>query len=202
MKKLLVEEKIVIGFILCIVCLRILLPKGKASSFQFKPGDILITKSTAPGVIGKGIVGHAGIMIDSKTVLHIAGPGKKPSMISVTKWLSKSMNPSTKVIRSKNASLGKKAAQKARNSFLNKNIPYDLNFAPNPTNIKKTYCSELVWYSYYKAGSEYKKSSTLSMGGGVFITIWQRPSIIKPYDFLNSSALSHNNFKIVKTFNF
>ncbi|MGG2025580.1 YiiX/YebB-like N1pC/P60 family cysteine hydrolase [Gottfriedia sp. S16(2024)] len=201
MKKLLVEEKIIIGFILCIVCLGILLPKGKANSFQFKPGDILISKSTAPGVSGKGIVGHAGIVIDSKTVLHIAGPNKMPSKISITEWLSQSKNPSTKVIRSKNATLGTKVAQKAKDNFLNKNIPYDLNFTPNPTNIKKTYCSELVWYSYYKAGFEYKKPSTLSMGGGVFKTVWQRPSIIKPYDFLNNLALSYNNFHIVKTFN-
>ncbi|MEE6451336.1 YiiX/YebB-like N1pC/P60 family cysteine hydrolase [Gottfriedia acidiceleris] len=201
MKKLLAEEKIVIGFILCIVCLGILLPKGKASSFQFKPGDILITKSTAPGVSGKGFVGHAGIVIDSKTVLHIAGLGKKPSEISITKWLSKSKNPSTKVIRASNQALGARAAQKAKANFKNKNISYDLKFTPDPTNIKKTYCSELVWYSYYKAGKEFKKSSTLSMGGGVFKTTWQRPSIIKPYDYLNSSALSYNGFKIVKSFN-
>lgn len=57
-------------------------------SFQvFSPitRDILVSKNTTPNVSGKGIVGHAGIVIGSNSVLLIAGYGYKPEIYTLDK---------------------------------------------------------------------------------------------------------------------
>ncbi|MBM7645665.1 uncharacterized protein YycO [Scopulibacillus daqui] len=119
-------------------------PKSHATSY--KTGDIFITKSTS----SKGLTGHTGIAISSKTILHTSGRKGEPypKTISIKDWNRR--HPKTKVIRPKSSSLGSNAASKAKKYFYKKKIPYAIT--TNPKNIKKTYCSELVWYSYYKAG--------------------------------------------------
>jgi len=56
-------------------------------------GDIVITKSTS----SNGIAGHAGIVLSSTRVLHIAGFGEKPEVITLNDWVR--MYPATKVVR-------------------------------------------------------------------------------------------------------
>lgn len=66
--------------------------------------------------------------------------------------------------------------------FYGKKIPYAIT--PNFKNIEKTYCSELVWYSYYKAGKTFVPINTTAL-------------LIAPYDFINSWAVSYNDFKFI-----
>lgn len=159
---------------------------SKLYAASYKPGDIFITKSTS----SKGVTGHIGIAIDSKTILHTSGWKTEPYPlpISIANWNKR--YPQTKVIRPKSASLGKNAAKQAINNFKGKKIPYRVT--PNPKNIKETYCSELVWYAYYKAGKQYKVFEP-----GSQITTWKVPSIIKPYDYTSSRQVSYNGFTFV-----
>lgn len=173
------------------------------SSFTFKPGDILITKTTEPATSGYGWVGHSAIVINSTTVLHTSGRGgteKYPKPMSINEWINGYKRyPTVKVVRPNDSALGKKAASAAVKYFKDKSIPYSIT--GGPYNIKQTYCSELVWYAYYKSGKEWQIYTTVMMGGGTTKTIWTTPTYIKPYDFLNTNSLKHNKFTIVKTIN-
>lgn len=57
---------------------------------------------------------------------------------------------------------------------------------------KATYCSHLIWYSYYKSNKNFKIYNASS---GVFV--WETPEIIKPYDFIDKLHLDHNKFKFI-----
>lgn len=57
--------------------------------------------------------------------------------------------------------------------FKGKKITYWIS--ENQKNINKTYRSELVWYSYWKAGVTYKIPAASLKG-------WKYPSVIRPYD--------------------
>lgn len=155
-----------------------------------KPGDLIITKDTAPGSSGKGFVGHVGIYIDSKKILNASGRSNEPypSILTEKQWHNRFKY--SKVVRPKSTELGKKAAKMAKKYFLNKKIKYKIS--PNPKNIKYTYCSELVWYSYYKAGKPFQVLIVTPHNEQ-----WANPSLIKPYDYLSSYYLSHNGFKII-----
>lgn len=164
-----------------------LLNTNEANAISYKPGDIFITKSTS----SKGLTGHSGIVIDSKTILHTSGAKSSPypKTLSIKDWNKR--YPKTKVVRPNSAALGKKAAANAKKYFQNKKIKYKIS--NNPRNIKYTYCSEIVWYSYYKAGKTYKFPVKL-MDGSIF---WGVPDIIKPYDYLDTKQLKYNGFKFI-----
>lgn len=149
-----------------------------------KAGDILITNDTALA----GIVGHMGIVLNSSMILHTSGWKSEPypKIITMTEWHNRYSQ--TKSIRPNNATLGASAAQEAINNFGAKEIPYFIS--PGVTNISKTYCSELVWYSYYKAGLDFR---TYDRALGAFV----RPDIIAPYDYLNVTNLERNGFKFL-----
>ncbi|HEY4601284.1 MAG TPA: hypothetical protein VIG73_08450 [Cerasibacillus sp.] len=163
----------------------VLFTDNKVEASGYRPGDIFITKSTS----SKGLTGHTGIAISSTTILHTSGRKSSPypTTMSITKWFKE--YPKTKVVRPKSAALGKKAANMAKKYFKNKKIPYLIT--SDPKNIKNTYCSEIVWYSYYKAGKTYKVPKN---SGPNMPLKWRTPSIIKPYDYINQSYLSYNGF--------
>ncbi|WP_397536844.1 hypothetical protein [Rummeliibacillus pycnus] len=154
-------------------------------------GDIIITKDTNPGMSGKGIVGHTGIYINKTTILHTSGRKKEPwpKRISESKWHERYKQ--SKVIRPKSAALGKKAAKMAQNYFEGKHIPYNIPKA-SLYKLKYTYCSQLVWHSYMKAGKEYKifYQSVNQMK-------WIVPGIIKPYDYIDPATVDYNGFKFI-----
>lgn len=149
-------------------------------ALTYKKGDILTTRSTS----ASGLTGHNGIYIGNGKVLDTPRVHHYPRVMSVKKWIKS--YPKTKVTRPKNSSLGNKAANNAVKYFKGKKIPYKVT--PNPKNIKKTYCSEIVWYSYYKAGKQYM----IPEHG-----VWLPPSIVAPYAFVNKQDVKHNGFKFV-----
>lgn len=163
------------------------------NGFFYTPGDILITKST----LANGLTGHAGIVHpDGKNVIHIAGPGEKPNIISISSWLRE--YPSTKVIRYKYKVKSTKAANWARDYYINgagKNTNYRITF--NPKDRSYVYCSELVWQAYYYGADVTFKIPYISSQG--IITSYLIPNIITPYDFINPHGQSYNGFRTVKT---
>jgi len=184
MKKI---AKLVIMFTVILSSLSLATTANFASAAtSYKAGDIFITKSTS----SKGVAGHSAIAINSTTLLHTSGWKSEPypKEISIKDFLKR--YPKTKVIRPSSSTVGTKAAQNATKYFKGKKIPYEVT--TNPTNIKKTYCSELVWYAYYKSGKTFKVFNP-----GSQVNTWITPSYIRPYDFSDQTNMSHNGFKWV-----
>jgi uncharacterized protein YycO len=146
------------------------------------PGDIYITKSTS----SKGIAGHIGIEIDYGNILHTSGWKSEPypTVISKAEWNKR--YPKTKIVRHSSQNIAIKAASNAIKYFKGEKIPYSITIGP--TNISKTYCSELVWYAYYKAGVTFKQYD---------LGQWITPRIIYPYDYTNANQLAYNNFRFI-----
>lgn len=178
-------------FMLFSIFICISLSPTKAQALTYKPGDILITNSTS----SKGIAGHSAIVINSKKVIHTSGWKKPkselyPKIMTIKDWKSRYKNK-IKVVRPKSSDLGKKAAKNAVKYFKDKKIPYSINASLK--NTKKTYCSQLVWYSYYKAGKSFKILEVRKDLPSKWIT----PGIIYPYDFIQYGNVNHNGFKII-----
>lgn len=163
----------------------LMIPTPRAA-ITYKAGDIFITKNTS----SSGIAGHTGIVINSTTILHTSGWKSEPYpiRISIKDWYSR--YPETKIIRPNDANIGANAAQKAISIFDGKKIKYLIT--PNVKDISNTYCSELVWYAYHKAGLDYKVYQ--STGIGITLGI---PTIIKPYDFSTEAYVNANGFKFL-----
>lgn len=163
------------------------------NGFFYAPGDILITKST----IVKGLTGHAGIVHpDGKSVIHIAGPGEKANVIPISQWLNR--YSSTKVIRYKYKLRALKAANWARDYYLNGPGKYaEYKFKFNPKDKSSVYCSKLVWQAYYYGADITFKIPYVNSQG--FITSYLIPNMITPYDFINPHGQSYNGFKTVKS---
>lgn len=160
-----------------------------SAAFSYKKGDILITDRTS----SKGVTGHAAIYIGGGKVLHTSGWKSEPypKVMTVKKW-EKRYDKRVKVLRYKSSKVASKAADKAVKAFKNKKIKYAVT--TNPKNISKTYCSELVWYSYWKAGVTYKINHYSGKNGK---TTWIVPAVIMPYDYLDSKDIKKNGFKLV-----
>lgn len=154
-----------------------------------KAGDIIITNST----VSSGLTGHSGIYINSNTILHTSGRKSEPypTTISETEWHKRYAH--SKVIRPKSSSLGQAAANNAVKYFKGKKIPYSIKDAVSKGNkdITNIYCSELVYYSYYKAGLSLEVYSR--NGGG-----WHKlTGLVEPYTYINSDVVSHNGYKFI-----
>lgn len=188
-------KKIIISFLMFLIIFVTFNSNTKVQAMSYQKGDIFITSSV--GSSGKGIVGHTGIVVGKNLILHTSGwknePYPKLIKIKVSKnsketsWFKR--YPKTKVARPNSKHLGKLAAKNAMKYFKGKKIHYRIS--PNPKDITRTYCSELVWYAYYKSGKTYKIQSYFQ--NPKFVT----PSIIKPYEFSNKKYLKYNSFKLV-----
>lgn len=167
--------KLLLSFVLIT---SILFPLGSSkteAAFKYKKGDILITDSTS----SKGITGHTGIYIGNNTVLHTSGWKSEPypKTMSLKNWKKRYKNR-VKVLRYSDSKKASKAADMAVKYFKGKKIKYRVT--ENPKDINPyTYCSELVWFSYWKAGVTYKIPAANIKG-------WRHPSVIKPYDFAST----------------
>ncbi|UTR16470.1 hypothetical protein MM221_07985 [Salipaludibacillus sp. LMS25] len=138
---------------------------AKASkTFTLKKGDILVSNGTSY----KGLTGHAGIAISSNRILHIAGPNKKPAVVSVKAWqknygIVKGQRDGithTKVYRVSNNSAGK-AGDWASKNYKGKNYKY--GFGGKITSKNPTYCSKIVWQAYNNQNKA-KKPKTKIIG--------------------------------------
>ena len=160
---------------------------GDYYGFKYKKGDILITDSTS----AKGIVGHTGIYIGNNQVLHTSGWKSEPwpRVMSLKDWVDR-YKKRVKVVRYSDSSKAAKAADNAVKYFKGKKIGYRVT--ENPRDIDPyTYCSEIVWYSYWKAGVTFKYPAANING-------WKIPPTIKPYDYTNTTLLKiQPKFKVV-----
>lgn len=142
----------------------------------YRPGDIFVTNATPVW----GVTGHAGIYISSYQILHIAGIGKTPELISVSDWHknytsadSFSHDAWTKVYRCNNTTAGQKAANWANNKYGNSRATYKITSDLTTTN--ETYCSKLVWQAYYYGAG---KSYVTDRNTNRFVTPYALPSEI------------------------
>lgn len=160
-----------------------------SAAFSYKKGDILITDQTS----SSGITGHTAIFIGSGKVMNMSGWKSEPHprVMTIKEW-EKRHKKRVKVLRYKSAKVASKAADQAVKYFKGKKIKYQIT--TNPKNISKTYCSELVWYSYYKAGVTYKLNRYTGKTGK---TTWHVPSVIMPYDYLDAKDIKKNGFTLV-----
>lgn len=160
-----------------------------SAAFSYKKGDILITDQTS----SNGVTGHAAIFIGGGKVLNMSGWKSEPHprVMTIKEW-EKRHKKRVKVLRYKSAKVANKAADQAVKYFKGKKIKYRIT--ANPKNISKTYCSELVWYSYYKAGVTYKLHH---YNGKTGKNMWLVPTVIMPYDYLDSVDFKHNGFTLV-----
>ncbi len=162
------------------------------NGFYYSPGDILITASTSL----QGLTGHSGIVLpDEYMFLHIQGPGYKPTVITISSWISS--YPKTKVVRAINNSNSSKAAAWAKSYYVDgagKNTSYVIT--PNPKDLTNTYCSEIVWQSYY-----YGANLAYNVANKDGQLVYAIPSIISPYDFIDTLSMNYNGFTVVHSIN-
>lgn len=119
-------------------------------------------------------------------------------LLSIGSWLDKYR--CTKVVRCNSTPTRVKASNWAQKYYVNgpgKNLSYKPSI--NTKSLSSTYCSKLVWQSYYYGANFTFKIMQMSPQGDrvSYIT----PNDILPYHFINSYNLNYNGFKIVKSCN-
>lgn len=143
---------------LLFIILTFLLSTLNTEAASYKEGDILVTSNT--GSFGWGFTGHAGIVGKSADgnlyAVHIPGPGKPIQKMTLKDWEEE--YPDTEIWRHNNQTAAKSAGQKSMDfvryygSESSKYVaPYSLwsLAAYKLTDKSQTYCSKLVWQSYY-----------------------------------------------------
>ncbi|MGG1572450.1 hypothetical protein [Fictibacillus sp. NRS-1165] len=185
-------------FALCLTYVPKPAEAAKVKGFDYKAGDILITKSYN----SYKLVGHAGIVLpDGKNVLFTSmSYNKKPYVWSISKWLDH--YDTTKVVRHNKASVANKAAQNAYDNYWKKGAKYKnstYKVSTDPTNRKYLYCSEIVWQAYYYGTGVDYQMKMYNHGTGK--EIYVRPSVVKPYFYVDTELQKHNGFKTVKKIN-
>ena len=158
---------------------------------EYKKGDIIITKS----VSFNGFLGHVGIFVSPTHILHtsrwIGYPF--PKLITVDSF--KKRYKKNIVIRPNSPLIGEEAADIALERFYNKNIGYKISRNPKLTK-NNTYCSELVWHAYYKAGLEFKIFNSNYFKDGSWVSPGSK-DFIYPYDFANPIYVKYNGFSFI-----
>lgn len=117
------------------------------ATYTLKTGDILISNGTS----SFGITGHAAIAISSTEILHIAGFGDNPEVVSLSSWIKrygagKGGNSNTEVWRIASTYDANQAASWASTTYKGKKYSY--NITGNLQGVDPTYCSKIVWQAY------------------------------------------------------
>lgn len=106
--------------------------------------DVFITNGTS----SKGLYGHAGIVISSSEILHIAGPNKTPKTVTLCDWTGRyNADGWTKVYRHSSSSTAVAAAKWAERTYKGSSAEYEITLNLASTDV--TYCSKIVWQAYY-----------------------------------------------------
>ncbi|MFW3457648.1 hypothetical protein ACN9VA_03255 [Staphylococcus caprae] len=138
--------------------------RSRKKKFHLKAGDYFITNATS----SKGLTGHTAIYYGNGRIKEATGNGKPVRTMGFKKWKNKTLKKRKghakhrfiKVYRAPKKYRGK-AARYARFHF--NHVPYKIT--PNPYSKSVTYCSKLVWQSYfYGAGIH----SVKGMHGPIF----------------------------------
>lgn len=122
-----------------------ILKSTSRSAYVPRKGDIVTTGSsnTASG----GLIGHAGIFIDSSTILHIAGSNtSKVTTMSWSTWKN-TYKTHNMVLRVPNSTVANQAANWVINKYKGKSPGYKITTDWRGTS--PTYCSKIVWQGYY-----------------------------------------------------
>ncbi|WP_429976093.1 hypothetical protein [Enterococcus sp. DIV0086] len=140
--------------------------RQKRGISDLAPGDILVTNGTSLD----GAFGHAGIYAGNGFIMSIQGIGYKPAKMHIMQWMYYYNKPGswTKVYRPAPRYNGSSAAEWSINHYDGKDYSYMITtniFSENPT-----YCSKIVWQSYWYA------SGAVQVGG------MYQPVIAQPYD--------------------
>ena len=147
------------------------------STYSMMPGDIFITNGTSSA----GLTGHAAIAISKYSLLHIAGFGESVTTINLDNWHNRYTSEGwTKVYRNPNSSVAENAAQWAVDTYFNSSAVYMLTQDVSSTYY--TYCSKIVWQSYYYGNSP-SAASYLASG---YILPYSLPGLINDVSLINT----------------
>lgn len=149
------------------------------TSIPCEPGDVLISSDTQ---YDTGITGHAAIVIDTEgDVAQIRGLGYHPEFTSISSFWSGN-NGQIMVKRYPNSTDRNDAANWAT-SLVDNQSSMQYKFSPIwiTTTAAGTYCSKLVWDSFY-------------FGAGVMLNFELGPirnqDVCLPYDLSSDSSMS------------
>ncbi|TKI25256.1 orthopoxovirus pf05708 family protein [Bacillus pumilus] len=140
-----------------------------------KKGDILVTNTDAL----KGIVGHAGIVINEKSFASIPGFRQHPQLDSILNWFR--YNANTKVIRINQEKTADLAGEWARD-YVKAHPKARYSITMSIQSLDPTYCSKIVWQAYAKTGD--------AVGHATF-------TIKTPYGFLKKRSYKTVTPKII-----
>lgn len=139
---------------------------------KIKIGDIIIKKR------GTGWLewfGHCGIVVADEQIAEYPQIGLGFYLSSFDDWIS--FNRKVKVLRLKNMTNAFRL-NVMRQIFLIKTKPYAITF--DKKNKNKFYCSQFIWYVFFKAGKKFDREIDLDSDKGFIVT---------PYDLLYSNEL-------------
>ncbi|MDQ1235546.1 uncharacterized protein YycO [Paenibacillus sp. SORGH_AS306] len=145
----------------------------RGTSLAVRPGDVLVTNSTS----SNGLTGHAGIVVnDQGTVVTINGYNNDLAAENMTQWNSKNV----RVMRYSNTNAASKAAAWAKNYYhtYKGKVHYGLVNTIGSYE-KETYCSKIIWDSYY-FGSDITIDGHTPYWNGIYA----------PYYFLTQSGFT------------
>ena len=147
---------------------------NSASTSSLVRGDILISN----GTFFYGITGHAGIVVGSNQILHIAGPNSVPKIVSFSKWEADFGKPrggmvNTEVYRISNWTHRNAAADWAVSTYKDSGASYSL--VTGLHTFDPTYCSKIVWQAYHYGPSV----SLVNAPGGPLATPYGLPKYFK-----------------------
>lgn len=118
-----------------------------------KPGDILIVYGTNSSSNSVGFfVGHAGMAISSKSVLHMPGGHKRAQKWSKTSFFKKYTHGDSYVsvyrMPATSSTIAKKSASYAYKNMYQKHNP-SYRITSNLYHKSPSYCSKYIYLAYY-----------------------------------------------------
>lgn len=146
-------------------------------SLNLGPGDIII-KEREYNLLG--IFGHAGIMLTERLIVDYPKLGTGISVIDVNLWLEKERRFIILKFYDKDELFEKRLLKNLQDY-----ISYDKKYKifVNKKNGSGFYCSQFIWYIYYKTGLDIGKKIDIDSNGGIFIF---------PYDIIMSNKFYIN----------
>lgn len=142
------------------------------SQIQLEPGDILIKEKNYTTT---GFLGHSAIMESKTTVVDYPKIGNKGYKININYWIEK--NRKIIVLRYKNMN------DKFKKDLIKNIRKYaflDYKISVDRLNNKSFYCSQYVWYVYYKTAQDNGFYLDIDKNKGDFIFPYD---LINPYKF-------------------
>lgn len=124
-----------------------------------------------------GIYGHSGIMRDGNILVDYPQYGSGINIFEIQDWIEK--NRKIIVLRyiGMNEVFRQKLAEKI-DYYIKSNKKYGISL--NKNTDKKFYCSQFIWYLYYKTAKELGFQLDIDSDRGF---------LVFPYDFINSKEL-------------